>query len=117
LLRVYLDDVRRDLKAQGLLAAGANEGTTAADIRTGDGVDNLESKALAILVQHPDWGPSKIAEKVGCSRGHLYRMKQFQRARAALKQGKHELPLGSKTLEHEVEAWDAEDQDEGENNL
>lgn len=52
-----------------------------------------ESKALALLVQHPDWTNKKIAEEVGCSRTTVYKWKNFMSARKAIAGS---IPRGSK---------------------
>jgi hypothetical protein len=41
----------------------------------------LEAKALALLVQHPDWTDTRIAKEVPCSRTSLYRWPRYGRQR------------------------------------
>jgi len=69
-----------------------------------------EAKALAALVDHPDWTDTQIAEAAGCSRASLYRMKKFVAAKRALEGGRDQLPAGRKhRTTGEVEAWDRDD--------
>ncbi|MGD0786128.1 MAG: hypothetical protein ABR969_09995 [Sedimentisphaerales bacterium] len=66
-----------------------------------------EALALAMLVQHPDWSDTKIAKAVGVSRTTLYDWPKFKKAKEALKQGKNDIPRGSKNGETgDIEAWD-----------
>lgn len=51
-----------------------------------------EAKALATLVQHPEWSDKDIADHVGCSRASLYRWTKYRAAREALKAGRQRLP-------------------------
>jgi len=67
-----------------------------------------ETLALVALHKHPDWTNRKIAEAVGCNRTTLYTFKRFMAAREILKQGKNDLPRGSKYPEENIEAWDNE---------
>jgi hypothetical protein len=69
-----------------------------------------EALALAMLVEHPDWPDTKIAKAVGVSRTTLYDWPAFKKAKEALKQGKDDLPNGSKDGEtSDMEAWDNKD--------
>jgi hypothetical protein len=45
--------------------------------------DNLspEAKAVATLVDHPEWSHAQIAQAAGCARRSLYRFPKFMRAR------------------------------------
>lgn len=68
-----------------------------------------EALAVALLVQHPDWTNSKIADAVGCARTSLNRWPRFKLARAALQSGRPNLPRGQKDDETgDIEAWDDE---------
>lgn len=64
-----------------------------------------EAKALAALVEHPEWTKTRIAEYVGCNRQSLYGMKKFKAAWDTLKQGKREIPKGQK-YNGDIEAFD-----------
>jgi hypothetical protein len=64
-----------------------------------------DARALAALADHPDWTDKQIAKAAGCNVKSLYRMKSFTTAKAALKQGRDDMPKGSKSKEGEVEAW------------
>lgn len=65
-----------------------------------------ESRALGILVDHPDWAMTRIAKEVGCDRRRLYDMPKFKDARDALKSGKAEFPRGQKDADGNIEAFD-----------
>ncbi|HEV2293548.1 MAG TPA: helix-turn-helix domain-containing protein [Tepidisphaeraceae bacterium] len=72
-----------------------------------------EAKAIALLLQHPDWSDQQIAEAAGCSRTSLYRWSKFVAARALLKKGRDRLPKGQKDAERgTTEAWDERTDDE-----
>jgi len=64
-----------------------------------------EAKALALLVQHPEWSNVKIAKEVPCSRTTLYTWQKFVAAREALSQGRRQMPRGTKDDDHNLEAW------------
>jgi len=53
-----------------------------------------EAHALAMLVQHPDWTDTQIADAVGVNRTTLYNWDSFKRARAELKRGRTDRPSG-----------------------
>ncbi len=82
--------------------ASGNAGDTKnKDVLTG------EAKALAMLVEHPDWPDTKIAKTIGVNRTTLYDWPKFKKAKEALKQGQKDLPKGSKSGETgNMEAWD-----------
>ncbi|MCI0629275.1 MAG: hypothetical protein L0Y44_01310 [Phycisphaerales bacterium] len=73
-----------------------------------------EAQAVALLVQHPEWTDSQIAEAVGCARTSLYRWPKFTISRAALEQGRGGIATGRKDAQTgDLEAWDEdEDQDD-----
>jgi len=74
------------------------------------GTSSKEAMALALLVQHPDWTDTEIAEAVPCRRQSLYDWQRFRMARQTLKQtGKKSMPKGSKSADGGVEAWDEPD--------
>jgi len=83
---------------------------------TGGGAAELSkvARALAALTDHPDWTDEQIAKAAGCNVKSLYRMKKFKDAKALLKEGKGDMPKGSKSKEGDVEAWERdEDPDKG----
>ena len=68
-----------------------------------------EETALALLVKHPDWTDTQIAQTVPCNRRTLYKWERYRQAREALKSGRASTPTGSKDSETgSVEAWDDE---------
>ena len=73
---------------------------------------SLDARALAVLLEHPDWTDTKIAEMVDCNRTSLYRCDRFRAARALSKaDGIDSQARGSKSDGH-VEAWeDGHDED------
>jgi hypothetical protein len=67
---------------------------------------SLESRALALLTDHPDWTDTYIAESLNCNRTSLYRLPNFVAARELLKRdGIASQPRGSRT-DSRVDAWD-----------
>ena len=65
-----------------------------------------QAKALAALVDHPDWSDEEIADAAGCHPKSLYRMQKFVDARA-LQKAMGTPPPGKKDGETgDVEAWD-----------
>lgn len=77
----------------------SGDGTPGGDALSG------EAKALALLVKHPEWTDTKIAETVGCHRTTLYNWPRFVAARAAMKDGRASTPRGSKYAGDGVESW------------
>ena len=75
----FLSDVRADLGATGDGMETPKAITPTTDTLTG------EAKALAVLVQHPEWNDKQIAEAAGCSRTSLYRWGKFKAAREVLR--------------------------------
>ena len=67
-----------------------------------------EALALAVLADHPDWSDTEIAKKAGCNRTTLYTFKKFMAAREILREGKNDIPRGSKFPDEGMEAWDNE---------
>ena len=66
-----------------------------------------EEKALALLVSHPEWSDTRIAEAVPCARTTLYKWNRFAAARETLKSGRDRLPHGEKDRETgKIEAWE-----------
>lgn len=47
-----------------------------------------KSRALALLIEHPDWSDTKIAQAVPCSRTTLYSWHEFKMAREAMETGR-----------------------------
>jgi hypothetical protein len=47
-----------------------------------------------MLTIHPDWTAGQIAEAVGCSRQHLYKLRRFRQARELLRKGRLEVRRG-----------------------
>lgn len=79
----------------------------------GDDPITGEAKALALLVDHPDWTDTKIAKAVPCNRTTLYKWPKFVAARDLVREaGKKEMPQGSKDRDHSVEAWDDKSEQE-----
>ncbi len=64
-----------------------------------------EAKALALLVQHPEWTDTAIAKSVPCSRTTLYDWPKYMAAREALRQGRGQKPRGTKDDDGNLEAW------------
>jgi len=83
-------------------------GEKAGDTQRADGLTG-EALALAMLVKHPEWSDTKIAKAVGVYRTTLYDWPNFKKAKEVLKEGKKELPRGSKNGDTgDVEAWEAD---------
>lgn len=66
-----------------------------------------EIRALACLTKHPGWSKAQIAREIGVNRTTLYEYPLFMEAVELLKEGKSDMPRGSKNGEHgDVEAWE-----------
>ncbi|MBN2024394.1 MAG: hypothetical protein JW809_16555 [Pirellulales bacterium] len=66
-----------------------------------------KARAIAALLDHPDWTDKQIAQDVGCHVKSLYRWPAFIAARKMLKQGRADMPRGARDAETgRVEAWD-----------
>jgi hypothetical protein len=101
---------KQDNKPPGKAGQGepTSSGNKAGETQRADGLTG-EALALAMLVEHPDWSDTKIAKAVGVNRTTLYDWPNFKKAKEALKQGKKELPRGSKNGETgDMEAWGAD---------
>ena len=61
--------------------------------------------ACAYLVAHPEWTMIALAKQTGCSRQYLYGLPKLKQLRTLLKEGKFNLPVGTKSLDGSVEAW------------
>jgi len=83
--------------------------TAAEPAKRTDDLGPLEH-ALALLVKHPDWSDTRIAETVKVSRQTLYKpaWSRYRAARAVLKSGKADIPRGSKDEHGNLEAWDGD---------
>lgn len=66
---------------------------------------DLDSMACAYLVSHPEWTMTVLAEKLKCSRQHLYTLPKLRKLRELLKSGKFNLSAGTKSSDGSVEAW------------
>lgn len=108
-----LDAAERDWKRL-IRAAGAERARQESKGRQAGGVESEstshEARALALLVEHPDWTDKQIAEHIPCHAKSLYRWPRFKVARQAEKQGRNDLPRGTKYPDDDgssqVEAWD-----------
>jgi len=104
LLQVEQKKLREAEQKQGTAREGAAGGETTDSEVTG-GLSK-EHSALTMLMKHPDWTHTRIAEAGGCARTSLYRWRNFRKACAALREGRAALPRGSKDADGNVEAWD-----------
>lgn len=74
----------------------------------GDGqppIVDLDIRACACYVIHPEWTMTTIAQHLPCSRPHLYRLPKLGKLRGLLKSGKFNLPAGTKSSDGTVEAF------------
>jgi hypothetical protein len=116
--RLELEAKKRlaDCELRKRTAPGSGAGAVAqADMKEqplGEGVSiSGEAKALALLVQHPEWTDSQIAKAVGVNRTTLYEWHKFKAAKKARKSGRQETPEGSKDGETgQVESWETKTQ-------
>lgn len=69
---------------------------------------SVDSQAIAMMIDHPTWSDTQIANAVGCNRTSLYRGSKFGAAKALIREGKIEQARGYLT-EAGVEAYDAGD--------
>lgn len=68
---------------------------------------SLESKAVAVLIEHPDWNNENIAESIGCHVKSLSRFIIFKGCRALLKnQGKASICKGFKDKKGNLDTWE-----------
>jgi len=102
LMHVEADPARRTAKEKTLNASAIPPKT--------DATKNVsaEAKAVAILIDNPDWSDTRIAGEAGINRTTLYKFPKFREGRRLLKeQGKKSLPSGSKDGETgDMEAWE-----------
>jgi hypothetical protein len=98
--RWCLKHVRAEAGNQGKLAPASRGG----NVSQGDSLSK-EARALATLKDHPDWTNAQIAEVAGCHVKTLSKWSLFKDARAAMKEGKYEVPRGTKSQEGDLEAW------------
>jgi len=71
-----------------------------------------KAKALAALIDHPDWTDEQIAQAVGCHVKSLYRWEDYVSARKLMRRGRGNMPRGSKDPETKaVDAWDDDKSD------
>lgn len=72
-----------------------------------------KAKALAALADHPGWTDEQIAHAAGCHVKSLYRWNEYTRARELLRQGRDNIPRGTKDGgTGDVEAWDEKETDD-----
>lgn len=68
--------------------------------------EEKQALAVGLLVKHPDWSATRIAEYVGVDRRTLYHWAGFQTAwRAARAKDRQAIPRGSKSKDRTVEAY------------
>lgn len=101
-LPFHIDEDDRNLRA-------AAKGKTAATDKMSL---SKEARAIAALMDHPEWTDKRIAEAAGCSRQSLYEMPHFVMAKEILKKGKKGVPKGTKDRHGNVEAWREDDESE-----
>jgi hypothetical protein len=83
------------------IAAWARSKTSEKLSHVADGdVNNLtgESRALAVLAEHPDWANKQIAEKAGVHEKSLSRWPRFKAARRACKSARDDRPIGRRDM-------------------
>jgi hypothetical protein len=79
-----------------------------------------ECLAIGMLMQHPEWNKTRIADAIGVHRGSLYRMPEFLRICAMIEElGIRDMPKGTKIVSRDdpkapsgLEAWYDEPQEE-----
>jgi len=65
-----------------------------------------EARAMAVLIDHPDWTNKKIAKEIGINSRSLSRYKKFKAARDFAKEaGKDVLPKGHRAADGDLEAY------------
>jgi hypothetical protein len=70
---------------------------------------DLEDRAVALLLKHPDWTNKRIAGELNCHPKSLSRFKRFKAARRAAASGRDDRPRGWRDRETgHIEAWDDE---------
>ena len=72
-----------------------------------------KAKALAVLVEHPDWTDGQIANAAGCHVKSLYRWSEYVAGRELLRKGRENAARGTKDADsRDLEAWKESDNDE-----
>lgn len=98
---ILIEPAVKELKKAGAEPAGTDE--------TQDEKQSpkLETKAIAVLMEHPDWTNKKIAKVIGCHEKSLSRFERFRASRALLKkQGKDSIYRGYKDKEGNIDAYE-----------
>lgn len=90
---------------QDVPAADAEKLRGSQATRPGRAELSKETRALALLAQHPKWTDTQIAAAVPCNRTTLYKWPMYKAARKTLKQGRWEKPRGTKDGDGNLEAW------------
>lgn len=94
---------RRDLRAELAIEIEAlRERDLARMDNTRSGTEQASkiSRALGVLVEHPDWNTKKIADEVGCAREYLARHPVFKRAINARSSGRAAFAGGGRLDRH-----------------
>lgn len=108
--REFLDRTARQCRFLADLLSEQDPPAVKGGDSASDGAPELsaEERALALLVRHPEWTQTKMAEAVGVSRQTLYRFSQYQTAREALESGRTDIPRGFKDADGNLEAWECD---------
>lgn len=105
-------DPEADAMTASAEATAGDNADPGAELAAAPGNLSKEAKALAALIDHPEWSDQQIANAAGCKRESLYRMKRFTSAKAKLREGKGGMPRGRKDGgSGRVEAWDGDNDD------
>jgi len=83
-------------------------------------ISRNEYLAIGVLMQHKDWTNEKIAAEIGVHRGTIYRMKEFMKLRAKIREiGLAGMPHGTRVVDRDdpktpsgMEAWHEESQED-----
>jgi len=109
-----LDELRRRLEMTGALvdARKAEQGSGWLGERgekVGPSPDGIpgEARALAVLVEHPEWSDLRIAKEAGVNRTQLYRYPRYRAARQTVREaGRGAMPKGWKTAAGDLDAYE-----------
>lgn len=102
-LPLFWEHIKRDLNTGVDLASKKQNDEKA---KSQPEKSSAKAKVLAVLIEHPDWSNTKIAEEAGINRTTLYDYPEFKAARKMQKQNKEKIPRGSKDQVGNVEAVD-----------
>ncbi|MCL2330200.1 MAG: hypothetical protein FWC56_02745 [Phycisphaerae bacterium] len=105
-IRQFLNDVKKDIESHCPSVDGKGGSSKAVAMKNYELEMGLDIKAVGVLTKHPHWTNKQIAEAIGCHPKSLSRLQGFTDARKIQKQGRYDLPRGTKDADGNMESWD-----------